>query len=582
MPDPVPSPAERAAEEAMARVYACIDRGRSFRVEAGAGAGKTESLIKALRYLIDKRGRTFVRQNQQVACITYTNVATDEIKSRTDGHPAILPSTIHSFCWTLIKDFQPRLREEIPHLPGWEERLTEAGGIGSRRVDYELGYPRARKEESWVCLGHNDVLHLTVALMKHTKFRTLFAVRNPILLIDEYQDTNEEFATALKARFLDAGEGPLIGFFGDHWQKIYRDGCGSMEHAALDVIGVKANFRSVPAIVEVLNRMRPELPQEVRDPQAHGTAAVYHTNDWVGVRRNESHWKGDLPADVAHDYLQMLKVRLNTEDWQFTPDKTKILMLTHNVLAKEQGYSGVLEAFGGNNERVIKKEDDHIKFFVETLEPVCAAYEANRFGDMFSALGSRTPAIRSHSDKLGWANDMSKLLQLRSTGTIGAVLDLLKQTERPRLPDAVTRKEGRLTQPATNLSEEEQPLIDGLRKLRDVPYREVVALGRFIDDKTPFSTKHGVKGAEFENVLVVCGRGWNQYDFNQMLEWAGTRVPAGKEATYERNRNLFYVACSRPKTRLALLFTQKLSDQAMSTLRQWFGGNSIHSLGQTA
>lgn len=30
--------------------------------------------------------------------------------------------------------------------------------------------------------------------------------------------------------------------------------------------------------------------------------------------------------------------------------------------------------------------------------------------------------------------------------------------------------------------------------------------------------KHGVKDAEFENVLVVVGRGWNKYNFGKMLE----------------------------------------------------------------
>ena len=113
------------------------------------------------------------------------------------------------------------------------------------------------------------------------------------------------------------------------------------------------------------------------------------------------------------------------------------------------------------------------------------------------------------------------------------------------------------------------------KKLGAVAYKEVVALDRFIDDKTPFSTKHGVKGAEFENVLVVVGRGWNLYDFNQMLEWFANGVPKGKESTFERNRNLFYVTCSRPRTRLAVLFTQKLSLPALTTLRTWFGTEAV-------
>ncbi|EON4589047.1 3'-5' exonuclease [Escherichia coli] len=115
-----------------------------------------------------------------------------------------------------------------------------------------------------------------------------------------------------------------------------------------------------------------------------------------------------------------------------------------------------------------------------------------------------------------------------------------------------------------------------LEKLHQIAYSEVKVLRHYLDGHSPFETKHGVKGAEFENVLVVVGRGWNQYNFAEMLELAGAQViSAAKEDTYERNRNLFYVACSRPKKRLAILFTQSLSPDALATLENWFGKETI-------
>jgi DNA helicase-2/ATP-dependent DNA helicase PcrA len=120
--------------------------------------------------------------------------------------------------------------------------------------------------------------------------------------------------------------------------------------------------------------------------------------------------------------------------------------------------------------------------------------------------------------------------------------------------------------------------VTQLRKLRDVPYAELIALNRFIDGHTPFATKHGVKGAQFENVLVIIGRGWNKYNFAQTLEWIDGGPPADKQEFFENNRNLFYVACSRPKVRLAMLFTQILSTNAMIKLKQWFGANNVIAL----
>ena len=112
--------------------------------------------------------------------------------------------------------------------------------------------------------------------------------------------------------------------------------------------------------------------------------------------------------------------------------------------------------------------------------------------------------------------------------------------------------------------------------LHGTPYSEVQALCRYLDGHSPFETKHGVKGAQFENVLVVVGRGWSKYNFGEMLENASRpTVPANRQEKFERNRNLFYVACSRPQIRLALLFTQEISAPASATLRNWFGADSI-------
>ena len=274
-------------------------------------------------------------------------------------------------------------------------------------------------------------------------------------------------------------------------------------------------------VVAVLNRMRPELPQACAELDSEGFAAAFHSNDWAGARRTGQgggHWTDDLPAEAAHAHLEALRAKLEGDGWDFSADKTKILMLTHNVLAAEQGYDRIAKVFS-RNESFVKKEDRHIKFLLEVVEPVSVAYEAGRFGEMFAALDARTPIIRSYAQKAEWIRDMSVLIDLRANGTVGDVLDHLKETRRPRFPDAVERRERELAEWVVEAGEEEPSTVSRLRNLRGVPYQQVIALSRFVDDHTPFSTKHGVKGAEFENVLVDSGRGWNHYNFNQLLEW---------------------------------------------------------------
>ena len=102
---------------------------------------------------------------------------------------------------------------------------------------------------------------------------------------------------------------------------------------------------------------------------------------------------------------------------------------------------------------------------------------------------------------------MGRLIELRDTSSVGDVIDHLRDVRRPRLPDGVERRERELEEFDHDAGEEMPRLLTELRALRDVPYREIIALCGYLSGHSPFETKHGVKGAEFENVLVVVGRG---------------------------------------------------------------------------
>jgi DNA helicase II / ATP-dependent DNA helicase PcrA len=570
------SAAEVASRKALADVYACLETNKSFRLEAGAGAGKTYSLVKALQFLIARNQRAFPRQSRQIACITFTNVAKEEIEARTDQSPLVYCETNHAFCWSLISGFQSQLRQLVAQAPAWQERLAEVGSLGMRVVEYNLGH-RSIRDQS-ISLHHDDIIPLTISLMEKIKFRQLMTQRFPIILIDEYQDTDAAWIEAIKKHFLGQPNSPLFGFFGDHWQKIYGGGCGKLDHTSVAVIGKEANFRSVGVVVDCLNRMRPELPQHVENPLAHGEVRIFQTNNWSGARQTGGHWGGDLPSEVGHDVLEQVKVTLANGGWELSSDKTKILMLTHRVLAAEQGYPSLPTTFRFN-ESFTKKEHPLIAYFVDVLEPACDAYANRRFGEMFAALGSGVPLMRKPHDKEIWSKAMDGLITLRESGNVGEIVDHLLKTKRPRLPDTIEDRERDLRAFDKTSGEEMPPVLSEFEKLRAVSYGEIRALRRYLDGHSPFETKHGVKGAEFENVLVVIGRGWNLYNFNAMLELAGaTPVPAKQQEMFERNRNLFYVACSRPKRRLAILFTQQLSTKALATLGGWFGADVITPL----
>lgn len=563
------SPAIEAAQKAQDRVNHCIDHHQCFRLEAGAGAGKTYSLIQALKRLISERGSDYLRRGQKIACITYTNVAKREISQEIDEHPAVLVETIHAFCWGCLGQYQSILRTEVGMLQRHAEKIAEAGGVGNRRIEYDLGYFGIYDDR--ITLHHDDIPELMARILAMPKFQQILTGAYPVVFIDEYQDTNDEFMGALAAHFLEPKKGPLIGLFGDHWQTIYRDDFDLSALPNVEGIDKGSNFRSVPAVVDMLNRLRPTLPQVVDDETALGEARAFHANSYTGVRTDTAHSKQDTPPDVTRAFVAVLRKQLQDEGWDFSPGVTKVLMLTHASLAAEQGYPSIVEIFKSHQDAISKLDDATLEFLGRVVEPACAAYKAKKYGLMFDVLG-RATTLQKPSEKKAWEDDMKSLDSLRENGTVGEVLELLKTTRRPRLPDNVTRREIDMAAFDPTAGEPEKSSVNRHRRLRDVKYQEVVNLVRFVDGFTPFATQHSVKGAEFENVLVVFGGGWNHYNWQRMLEYMvpGAKPTAAHQKGFNRARNLFYVSVSRPKRRLAVLFTQTMSDKSLEVLNTLF------------
>lgn len=570
------NPAEEASRKALESIHSCIQNGESFILEAGAGAGKTYSLIKTLQFLIHRDNRKFAAMKQKIACITFTNVAKNEIIARTDRNPVVYCETVHAFSWSIISGFQKHLFEYLSANPKWSTRFDDAGIKNPIVVEYSLGYPSII--DNIVNIHHDDVMELFAKFVESEKFCKILSAKFPIILIDEYQDTNKTWVDAITTHVLGKNYSPLFGFFGDHWQKIYGDGCGKIDHPSLKSIGKQANFRSVSNIVDCLNRMRPELPQFVVDPTDRGEIHIFHTNSWNGVRQTGNHWSGDLPHEIAHNLLHLLISRLIQSGWNTTHTSLKILMLTHRVLGNEQGYSSLVGIFQ-RNEQFVRKENDLIAFFADKLEPACALFQRAKYGEMFNLLGINRVIIRERGDKNKWKSSMDILMGLRGDGKVGDIINHLLSTGFPPLPESIIKLEDDLRN--TGLSDIESfPRLVELSKLHNINYQEIISLTNYLNGFSPFETKHGVKGAEFENVLVVVGRGWNIYNFNEMLELANdiTTIPHDRVDAFERNRNLFYVVCSRPRRRLAILFTQLLSDRALNTLQDWFGVDTIEDI----
>ena len=154
----------------------------SFCVEAGAGSGKTYSLLNVINWLEKNKNWS----NRSIACITYTNVAVDEILKRISNTSPIIPSTIHTFAWDAIKGYKKELIGSLEEL-GILKNFSEEEIKTITNVNYTLGVRYV--EDSVMYLHHDDVINLFAWCLDRPKFRQLLSHRYSLILIDEYQDS---------------------------------------------------------------------------------------------------------------------------------------------------------------------------------------------------------------------------------------------------------------------------------------------------------------------------------------------------------------------------------------------------------
>ena len=558
------------ADKVDAQIIETLKTGHSFRVEAGAGSGKTYSLNRVIEWIQANKWSDYSRKKQNVVCITYTNAAVDVIAERLAKDSFILPSTIHSFAWNAIKQYQSVLIDAVTTNPDF---LPDEGDFNKvTEVAYTLGH--RYKENGIQYLYHDDVLKLFCLLLDNAKFRRVFADKYPLILIDEYQDSYKPIIDRFVDYFIAKGIGPQFGFFGDAWQTIYQSNkaCGAIEHDNIDVIKKSSNFRSSPRIVQLLNDIRPDLPQKSAIDDFEGEVFVITCEDYTGPRRADRNFKNELPPEELKSRLNKVTEKIKQE----TPadEELKVLMITHKVLATQQGYEKLLDIL---NDGLRDKEDPFLLFFMETVEPIYYALNTSDMQLLFDTLGIKRYPITKKAEKNKWKELQRQLDEARKKRAID-VFEIINRTKLIPIPPKL---DGwyHLYQ---NTPETIYASNTSIEVFLNLDYAQFIAVKDFLHPEAQYSTEHGVKGEEYDNVIFVISKGWNQYQFETYAPMITKKavIPSGKQASFERNRNLFYVCCSRPKKRLIFFVTVPIDSTFKSFLVELVGEQNIFTFSQ--
>lgn len=545
------------ADKTDKKIIDLISKNENIKVEAGAGAGKTYSLHKVIDWLIANKVSDFKRQNRKIACITYTNAAVEVIKDRIGINNDVVPSTIHSFAWDNIKLFRADMLRCVKELKLIEEEEYET----FNEIKYTLGVRYI--DEGVLYLHHNDVIKIFSKLLDCAKFRLLIESKYAAILIDEYQDSYKEIMDKILKYFVDIKTNTQICLFGDGWQTIYQsnNACGQIDNKNLCLIGKNVNFRSAKKIVNILNNLRPELPQISAINDFDGKVFVVDCNDYQGVRRQEKIFKEDLPQSELSTRIESIEKMFIIKS-----ETQKTLMLTHKVLASYQGYEHLLNIMGDS----LKDFSNSLFIFIATIvENVFNSLE-NHNAVLLSEILKNRPTILNRNDKKQWNNLHEQLIEMRKR-TIFDVLEVVILSQLIPIPPDIIE-----------LYKDMKKNVDkiyyngNILDLKNVEYSEFIAAKNFSMPESIYSTEHGVKGEEYDNILFVVSRGWLSYQFDKYLTMSDIEKQKNYGA-YERNRNLFYVACSRAKKRLCLLISYYVDDKFKNYLINLFGKENYFS-----
>lgn len=584
---------------------------RSFVMIAGAGSGKTTSLIKALSAIIDLHGASLKSRRQRVACITYTEIAAQEIWGDVGNNPLAHVSTIHSFMWMLLRPFQrdirkwvvSRIQEKILELD--EKIATYGPRVQQRTKDkdnrdlarYHQSLERINQIQSLVygagsdytkgVLGHDDVLRCaTQFLAERPLFRTLLAQQFPFVFVDESQDTTEGVVAGLKAVAAQSPGKFCLGFFGDPMQQIYMTGAGPIEaEDGWATIIKEENFRCPSTVLKVANAIRREDDKLL---QTRGRTITTPEGE-------EKHLAGSarifiLPADEERD-RNIARVRAwvadQNDDDVWRDGAIKLLVIVHRMAARRLGFDDLYDAMnskapGAFKDGFLDGTAWPLRPFMTVALPLAAATVEGREFDAMTLLRKFSPELtKEDTPRKGVqtllanlrqaAAKLAELMQPDSEATTRDVLAHMHDTGLIALdPRILSYLEAGAPQPSEQQDDQAAQDDDEDARIEMRAMDEFLACKasgfrgykEYVNELSPFSTQQGIKGAEFERVLVIADDGESSHFQFSYDKYFGIKelspndiknLQEGKETQIERTRRLFYVCCTRAMRDLVVI-----------------------------
>lgn len=604
------------------------DGNRHFVMVAGAGSGKTTSLVKALAQIERTQGPALRRNGQQVACITYTEVAVEEIRGDVGNDELFHVSTIHSFLWTVIKPFQNNLREWVSNrlqgkiaeeqekidnprtreatkvraaenIERYNRQLTEIDAVKSFRYGTGSDYANG-------VLGHSDILKIGPEFIAgHALMQTLLTRRFPVIFVDESQDTDPAFVDALREVARAVPLGFCLGFFGDPVQKIYMQGAGPIPpEEGWETLEKPENFRCPQAVLRVINRIRAEDDQL---EQTRGRHIVVNGEDAPveGSARVLILPADDRRQERLEEARRWLADQDGDEGWLEEEDEEalRLLVLVHRMAATRLEFPNLYGALNDKAPEELKSGliDGTawvVRPFLSYVLPVVLARHEGREFEIMRLLRKHCPRLQTDSlagvDAAGLLNGLQgqigELVAMLGAGGDARIGDIVRFIRDNNLMAFDDRYVELIDLYAGTAEPVAEPAVDNaMLRFMQCDASELWGYRKYIEKMSPFATQQGIKGAEFDKVIVVVddeeGR-TNTFSYGKYFDVTPPsatdqgHIDARRDSVIDRTRRLFYVCCSRALSDLAVVIFAEDTAQMREALvvKGFFDTESIHVL----
>ena len=587
---------------------------KSFFLFAGAGSGKTYSLVLLLKKIHNSIGKDLLLQGKNVAVITFTNAATDEIINRLDYSPIFHISTIHSFVWDVIKYYQADIKRLYcfyieEDLKALEKKLKETNKKTTKtylsNVE-KFEYQKERLEKAQIiekfvynpngsnpeynALKHAEVIKISAQMILENKMlQRIIAQRYPILLIDESQDTKKELIDtffAIQRNFADIF---TLGLLGDQKQRIYADGKENIE----DSIPIgwekpvkRMNYRCAKRIIQLANNIGKDIDlhaeQRPREDANDGLIRLFVIQQREGLNKDE----------IEQNVMRIMSEQTQDAKWTTKGTEVKVLTLEHMMAARRLGFSrffAPLYKVSKYQMTFLQGSVSEIEFFTKEVLPIAESIKEDgrvaldilkKYSPLLSGQNTEKPYelyLKCREEAIKVANLVNE------NGTIRVVVDEIIKSQLLTVPDVV--RQAYMLSP----SDIEDTVEEELRawvEVMDLPINMVRSYDDYVNHRSQFDTHQGVKGLEFDRVMVIIDdseiKGFlfsydKLFGVKDLSNVDLKNKENGKETSIERTQRLFYVTCTRAKNSLAVvMYTNNPERVKTETIRKgWFEENEI-------